>query len=342
MINIPQTFHDYRPTLETELGEPVTISGLVGNLGIFQRVCGHRHSIDDAITAWYALSKRSDAHDVLDLGTGIGTVGLALLHGLCDEAKMTCVEAQAMRLPPAAGKHRVQWSARAHHDDSQRLARHRPRAAVRSRDGKPPVLSRSRGHLAERRAEGVRPLRAAWACGRLRAVRGFSPERRRSVRVLLPVPAETARAGSRYRAGVACWFVHGCTSNKAISASVLRVCGISSARHNHGGRACAGGGRRRWPVFRANARRSSITRVRPTGNERDRYWAMTRRSCAGVGPFIAAKAQVSGENRRPAAMRYRSRPPGTHHRKLHATPSSQAHRCSAPAPRIQGDACGTM
>ncbi|RYG15659.1 hypothetical protein EON82_25960 [bacterium] len=80
--------------LEDELGFPVSISGLTGPLRIFQRVKGHRHGIDDATTAWYALQKAPSAETCLDLGTGVGTVGLVVLWGLGRAATLTCIEAQ--------------------------------------------------------------------------------------------------------------------------------------------------------------------------------------------------------------------------------------------------------
>lgn len=76
------------------MGEELFVSGLVGPYRIFQRVKGHRHSIDDATTAWYALQKSPPVKRTLDLGTGIGSVGLAVLWGLCEGAHLTCVEAQ--------------------------------------------------------------------------------------------------------------------------------------------------------------------------------------------------------------------------------------------------------
>jgi tRNA1(Val) A37 N6-methylase TrmN6 len=81
-------------SLETELGFPVFISGLTGAWRIFQRKGGHRHSIDDATTAWYALQKAPGATHCLDLGSGVGTVGLIVLGGLSQTATLTCVEAQ--------------------------------------------------------------------------------------------------------------------------------------------------------------------------------------------------------------------------------------------------------
>lgn len=76
------------------MGEELFVSGLVGPHRVFQRKKGHRHGIDDATTAWYALQKTPPIKRALDLGTGIGTVGLAVLWGLGAGATLTCVEAQ--------------------------------------------------------------------------------------------------------------------------------------------------------------------------------------------------------------------------------------------------------
>jgi tRNA1Val (adenine37-N6)-methyltransferase len=76
------------------MGEELFVSGLVGPYRIFQRKKGHRHGIDDATTAWYALQKTATAKKTLDLGTGVGTVGLAVLWALGEGATLTCVEAQ--------------------------------------------------------------------------------------------------------------------------------------------------------------------------------------------------------------------------------------------------------
>ena len=76
---IQRTFLARQASLEKRLGEPLSISGLTGPLRIFQRLHGHRHSIDDALTAWYALQKRPGATRYLDLGAGIGTVGMIVL-----------------------------------------------------------------------------------------------------------------------------------------------------------------------------------------------------------------------------------------------------------------------
>ncbi len=76
------------------MGEELFVSGLVGPYRIFQRKHGHRHGIDDATTAWYALQKTPPVKKTLDLGTGVGTVGLAVLWALGPGAELTCVESQ--------------------------------------------------------------------------------------------------------------------------------------------------------------------------------------------------------------------------------------------------------
>jgi tRNA1Val (adenine37-N6)-methyltransferase len=91
-----------RRLLEAELGEPITIDGLTRLPGrtydILQRKKGHRHSTDDLLTAWYALDRAEHAgitvDRCLDLGTGIGSVGLTVLAGLGEIATLTCIEAQ--------------------------------------------------------------------------------------------------------------------------------------------------------------------------------------------------------------------------------------------------------
>jgi tRNA1Val (adenine37-N6)-methyltransferase len=83
-----------RRALEEELGEAVTVDGLTGSWSILQRKHGHRHSTDDVLTAWYALEESAGVTRGLDLGTGIGTVGLLVLWGLGPLGRVTGVEAQ--------------------------------------------------------------------------------------------------------------------------------------------------------------------------------------------------------------------------------------------------------
>lgn len=71
-----------RLALEAELGEEVTCDGLTASTWIFQRRRGHRHSTDDLLTGWYAIERSPPVSTLLDLGTGIGTVGLLALSGM--------------------------------------------------------------------------------------------------------------------------------------------------------------------------------------------------------------------------------------------------------------------
>ncbi|MEO6182710.1 MAG: methyltransferase [Verrucomicrobiota bacterium] len=59
---------------EVEPGE--TLDAISGHFRIFQLTNGHRFSTDDVLTAWYGTSWCPTASSALDLGSGIGTVGL--------------------------------------------------------------------------------------------------------------------------------------------------------------------------------------------------------------------------------------------------------------------------
>jgi len=89
-----QKFIAFQPTLETELGEKVSLNRIAREFLVFQRLIGHRHSIDDALTGWYALQKQPHVQRMLDLGSGIGTVGLTVLSGLDSKTKALFIEAQ--------------------------------------------------------------------------------------------------------------------------------------------------------------------------------------------------------------------------------------------------------
>lgn len=92
----PPHFEHTRLTLEREFGESVTLDGLTGAWFIFQRARGHRHSVDDVLTAAYALEVSPAVARHLDLGTGIGTVGLLVLWGMGARAQLTAIEAQTV------------------------------------------------------------------------------------------------------------------------------------------------------------------------------------------------------------------------------------------------------
>ena len=71
-----------------------TIDRLVGDWRIVQLRTGHRFSTDDFLTAWLAVDAHPKALRLLDLGAGIGSVGLMTLYHLSHEAHLTMVEAQ--------------------------------------------------------------------------------------------------------------------------------------------------------------------------------------------------------------------------------------------------------
>jgi tRNA1(Val) A37 N6-methylase TrmN6 len=76
---------------EIEPGE--TLDAISGYFRIFQLAKGHRFSTDDVLTAWYGTSWCPTAKTVLDLGSGIGTVGMIAAWRL-PGAKFVTVEAQ--------------------------------------------------------------------------------------------------------------------------------------------------------------------------------------------------------------------------------------------------------
>lgn len=84
-----------RARLEADLGEPVTIDALTGAWKLAQREKGHRHSVDDVLTADFAVEQAPDARGLVDLGSGIGGVGLLALWRL-PQASLIAIEAQAV------------------------------------------------------------------------------------------------------------------------------------------------------------------------------------------------------------------------------------------------------
>lgn len=79
--------------LEPEEGE--TLDYLCGHWKIFQYAKGHRYSVDDVLTAWFGSVCCPTARRIADLGSGIGSVGLAAAWR-CPGAVVHAVEAQAI------------------------------------------------------------------------------------------------------------------------------------------------------------------------------------------------------------------------------------------------------
>lgn len=71
-----------------------TLDKLIGTWRIFQLERGHRFSTDDIATAWRAALARPNARRLLDIGCGIGSVGLSTLYHLPSDATLTGIEVQ--------------------------------------------------------------------------------------------------------------------------------------------------------------------------------------------------------------------------------------------------------
>ncbi len=76
---------------EVEPGE--TLDAISGYFRLFQLANGHRFSTDDVLTAWYGTSWCPTARRALDLGSGIGTVGMIAAWRL-QGVQFVTVEAQ--------------------------------------------------------------------------------------------------------------------------------------------------------------------------------------------------------------------------------------------------------
>ena len=73
--------------------EDITRDQLTEEWSIHQLKRGHRFSADDIFTAYFAAQYHPNPHSILDLGAGIGTVGLLTLSRF-PNAHLTMIEAQ--------------------------------------------------------------------------------------------------------------------------------------------------------------------------------------------------------------------------------------------------------
>jgi tRNA1(Val) A37 N6-methylase TrmN6 len=92
--------------VETAPGE--TLDVLAGDWRVFQLTDGHRFSTDDLLTAWVAARSRPRARRLLDLGAGVGSVGLLTLWRLGPAAHLTMVEVQPVS--HALARRTVAWN----------------------------------------------------------------------------------------------------------------------------------------------------------------------------------------------------------------------------------------
>jgi tRNA1Val (adenine37-N6)-methyltransferase len=116
-----------RAALETSFGERVTLDGLPGVFQFFQRRKGYRYSVDDLLTAYFAFKHAPErVTHMLDLGIGIGCVGLALASNFKD-AQLTGIEAQDISvqlLRENVWANSFEARVRIIHDDLRNFSRH--------------------------------------------------------------------------------------------------------------------------------------------------------------------------------------------------------------------------
>jgi len=75
------------------IGENETLDAISGYFRIYQLKDGHRFSTDDLLVAWFGTMGCPSASRVLDLGSGIGSVGMVAAWRLLG-AQFTTIEAQ--------------------------------------------------------------------------------------------------------------------------------------------------------------------------------------------------------------------------------------------------------
>jgi len=79
--------------MPVDLPSDETLDAISGHFRIFQLRKGHRFSTDDLLTAWYGTAWAPSAGRVLDLGSGIGSVGMMAAWRL-PGARVVTVEVQ--------------------------------------------------------------------------------------------------------------------------------------------------------------------------------------------------------------------------------------------------------
>jgi len=77
-----------------QVSDEESLDRLTEKWDIFQLRKGHRFSTDDLLTAWMAWRFNPTGKECLDLGSGIGTVGLLTLYKMAAEARLTTIEVQ--------------------------------------------------------------------------------------------------------------------------------------------------------------------------------------------------------------------------------------------------------
>ena len=145
-----------------------TLDAISGHFRIFQLRDGHRFSTDDVLTAWYGTSWAPSASSVLDLGSGIGSVGMIAAWRL-PGARVVTIEAQdeSVRLArKSAAYNGLESRYEIRHGDFRASTLLRVGRALRPRARQPALLSNRHRDRGRSSPEGCVPVRAA---GRHRA-----------------------------------------------------------------------------------------------------------------------------------------------------------------------------
>lgn len=79
----------------TTAADGESLDAISGHYRLFQLRDGHRFSTDDILTAWYGTTWCPSARTALDLGSGIGTVGMIVAWRL-PGVRMVTIEAQSV------------------------------------------------------------------------------------------------------------------------------------------------------------------------------------------------------------------------------------------------------
>jgi len=133
-------------SVDLVLDRSFTLDLLAGDWRIFQLADGHRFSVDDLLTAWTAARARPDAGELLDLGAGIGSVGLLALWRMHPQARLTMVEVQELSHAMArrtVERNGLEGRVRLHHGD----LRDWPGGAFGLVTGSPPYIPLGRGTI---------------------------------------------------------------------------------------------------------------------------------------------------------------------------------------------------
>lgn len=140
-----------------DIAPEVTLDAISGHFRIFQLRNGHRFSTDDVLTAWYGSSWVPSASRVLDLGSGIGSVGMIAAWRLRG-ARVVTIETQPESV--ALARRSAEYNGLADRFDV-READFRDRAALRDDErfdlvlGSPPYFPLGTG------VEGDHPQKVA-------------------------------------------------------------------------------------------------------------------------------------------------------------------------------------